>query len=268
MAIIRPVVKSHFTKKGGSSWGGGWGGGKGASWGGGKGGGSWVFVPGFGGGGKGKGKGNVQFNRTMDKLNKIEADRKVWVGGLPKDITWKKLEKHFEEFGGTKPKISEVIPGKGTGVCAFESADDAQTAIGALNGSELEGQTIEVDVWTEKPKKEGGDRPQRKVKTQFFEKKTSAGPSLKGLDPSLKVWIGGLSPKTTAQKLKKHFVDNGCDADKADIMRKGTACVAFKTDDAASSAIGTMNGTELDGNTIEVDVWTKAEKKEKKPKEE
>merc|ERR1719163_426035 len=97
---------------------------------------------------------------NMDKIGKIEAERKVWVGGLPKDLSWGKLEKHFKELD-CKPSMTEILSkGKGTAVLAYKTADEASTAIAVVNGSEIDGHTIEVDVWTQKEK---GDRP-KKVK--------------------------------------------------------------------------------------------------------
>lgn len=186
---------------------------------------------------------------------------------MPRDVNWKDIEKHFEETCGTKPKLSEVMP-KGKGCCSFTTAEEAQTAIATVNGSELNGQTIEVDVWTEKEKKEGEERaPKRKFGAAFVKSKWTKNEGAK-VDAALKVWVGGLSEKTTGANLKKHFTDSGCAADLAETMKKGTASVTFKTAEDAVNAIATMNGTELDGQTIEVDVWTQSEKKDKKLKQE
>lgn len=268
--VIKTVSKgSSKGKRSGSSWSPRWNsGGKGAPAGG-----QWLFIPdSFGSKGKGKGskgKGKVQWNRTMDKLNKIAADKKVWIGGLTRSVTWKKLEKHMEEVCGSKPKVTETMS-KGTGCCAFASEDEAAAAIAAANGSELEGKTIEVDVWNEKEKKEGEERPKRKFGATFQKGrgKRSDAVNLNSVDASLKVWVGGLAAKTNAIKLKKHFEEGGCEADNAKIMKPGTACVTFATEGDAAAAIGAMSGSELDGKTIEVDVWTKSEKKDKKVKEE
>jgi len=285
------VVQKTFVKKGSSKGGackwcavgqcwthGGKAGKGGGRKGGGKnsgGGGQWLFVPNSGKG-KGKGKGKdpkkEQFRKSMDKLDKFEASQKVWVGGLSKDTTWKQLEKHCEETGGTKPKLTEVMK-KGTGVLAFKSEDDASAAIAALNGSDLDGNSIEADVWTQKEKKEGEERPKRKFGAAFVKGKkvgVDGLKTLKGVDAELKVWVGGLSPKTTAAKLKKYFVENGSDADECILMKNGTACVTFKTEAEASSAIA-LDGScrpKLDGKAMEVDVWTKIEKKDKKVKKE
>merc|ERR1712054_465557 len=90
---------------------------------------------------------------------------------------------------------------------------------------------------------------------------------LKEIDADMKCWVGGLKPSTTFKKIKEHFTDNGCEPDLCVITRPGTACVTFKSADEASTAIGIVNGTECDGKDIQVDAWTKPEKKEKKKKD-
>merc|ERR1712098_684710 len=90
--------------------------------------------------------------KTMDKLSKIDADRKVWIGGLPKGLDWKALEKHIAEHA-SKPAITNIMS-FGKGVAAFKTAEDATAAIASVNGTELNGKTLEVDVWTKKEKKE------------------------------------------------------------------------------------------------------------------
>merc|ERR1712166_343132 len=88
------------------------------------------------GGSKGKGKGKGK-DRSRLTLKKIESDRKVWVGGLPKGLTWQDLEKHFAEHA-TKPKVTEVMA-YGKRQCAFKDAEEATAAIAAVNGTEIKG---------------------------------------------------------------------------------------------------------------------------------
>jgi len=292
--------KGGFGGKGGK---GGFSGGKGGFGGGGQ----WMFVPaapqksfgksgqfrGKGGqsfgkvvGGKGGAKGGKHANQNpkqkaaLDKLGKIEADCKVWVGGLSKEVTRGKLHSHFKD--SCKPHLFEIMS-KGSACIAFKTAEDAQLAIDTFNGSELDGKDIQVDVWTKKEKKErteGEPREKRQkkkkpvIKTSFLSGKKGKKPlsklaeKIKGVDHALKAWVGGLSEKTTWKQLKQHFVDNGSEVDMCDMMKPGTACVTFKTEEEVSSAVGTANGTELDDKTIQVDVWTKPERKEKKMKKE
>lgn len=100
---------------------------------GGKGGGKGMMKGGFGGGGG---------------LSNFSAEKKVWVGGLPEDVTFQELKDHF----GEQAKFALVMKGKaaGTGGVGFGSAEEATAAIQTLNGSAFKGQPIVVDVWTKK----------------------------------------------------------------------------------------------------------------------
>merc|ERR1712086_460560 len=120
----------------------------------------------------------------------------------------------------------------------------------------------------------GKKRKQKSVlKTSFLKGKqgnkveSKIAAKINAIDKTLKVWVGGLSEKTTWKELKQHFVDSGCEVDMCDVMKPGKACCTFKTEDDASSAIGSINGTELDGKTIKVAVWGRP-RTEKKIKEE
>merc|ERR1719502_2583853 len=99
--------------------------------------------------GKGKGKGWGK----QSGLSSFPAETKVWIGGLPETgVTFKELQAHFPGS-----KFATVMTGKGagTGGVAFATAEEAANAIRTLNGSNLMGNTIVVDVWTKKEKTEG-----------------------------------------------------------------------------------------------------------------
>merc|ERR1719261_1052634 len=83
---------------------------------------------------------------------RVAAELKVWVGNLAESTTWKDLQTHMNQAG--KTKWIEVFSGKnqGTGAVVFDTAEEAINAIATLNGSELGGQAIVVDVWEQKPK--------------------------------------------------------------------------------------------------------------------
>jgi RNA recognition motif-containing protein len=256
---------------------------------------AWVFVP-SGGNRKGKGKGwgaisswggvATKFGakgksqnadqKYLEKLAKIDSSLKVWVGGLGKDFSWKKLEKHFVELTGEKPTLTHVYP-KGTACIAVKTEDQVSNAISVLSGTELCGKTLEVDVWTkpEYEKKEKKEKPKGdKVKKSNSKKKKEDRKmsekmieKLKETDASCKLWVGGVAPEVTWKELKDHFKEHDCKTVIVEVMKKGTAVVTFDTADEVASAIGSVNGTELAGKTLEADVWTKPEKKEKKSKD-
>merc|ERR550537_1959499 len=88
-----------------------------------------------------------QRKKMMEKLAAIDIDRKVWVGGLPKDCTWKMVEQHFIKVA-SKPKITEIFSAKkGTACLVFADEGTASSAIAAASGTALKGKPLEVDVW-------------------------------------------------------------------------------------------------------------------------
>merc|ERR1719231_1238360 len=95
--------------------------------------------------GKGKGKGKDKGLKTFN------PEQKVWVGNLSSEVDWKEMQAHFNQAGKTKwVEPFSKGKGKGTGGVAYETAEEAATAIATLNGSFLGGQVIEVDTWTQK----------------------------------------------------------------------------------------------------------------------
>merc|ERR1712007_281556 len=137
--------------------------------------------------------------------------------------------------------------------------------MGALNGTELGGKTIEVDVWTQKVKM--AMKTVNSVLNKFAKKATVTVDAktlekLSKIDHSLKVYIGGLAETVTWKRLEKHAAEL---AKKPAVTfvrpHKGTACLAFKEEEDVGNAIAALNGSELQGKVLEADVWTKPEKK-------
>merc|ERR1740127_100051 len=96
--------------------------------------------------GKGKGKGKRK------GLKSARPECRVWIGNLGASVGWKELKEHFDQAGKTKWVEAFEGKGKGTGGVAYSSADEASGAISMLNGSVLNGQMIQVDVWEKLPK--------------------------------------------------------------------------------------------------------------------
>merc|ERR1719298_250693 len=68
----------------------------------------------------------------------------------------------------------------------YSSAAEVKKAISTLNGKELDGRALELDVWTEK---EGG--------------------RVQGGEASVKVYVKNIAWKTRGWKLKEHFAECG-----------------------------------------------------------
>jgi len=242
------------------------------------------------GGGRRQMRGQVEkepLKKHQLQLKKFDASQMVWVGGLSKTTARKTLEKHFA--GVVKPKVVEVLNRNlkkpVTAKVAFGSAEDAATAVDALNGSELDGSILEMNIWKksdkpERPERKKGKKDDAKSKlskvlnTKFAkatrDKANKAGKPkdskiaelMKSTDASCKVWVGGLAVETTCKVLDKHFA-KVAKPKGTEIMKKGTAVLAFANEEEVATVIGALNSSQLDGKKLEVDVWVKSEKKER-----
>ena len=74
---------------------------------------------------------------------------KLYVGGLPYSITEGRLQEIFAEHGSVQSArvISDKFTGqsRGFGFVEMASSDEAQKAIQALNGTQLDGRTLVVN---------------------------------------------------------------------------------------------------------------------------
>lgn len=96
---------------------------------------------GRGGGGRG---GGGRFGSTSAEGTNL------YVGNLADETTWKELKDHFRQCGDVRR--AEVAQGKGFGTIQFFHKEDADAAISRLNGSELQGSTLEVRLDQKSPR--------------------------------------------------------------------------------------------------------------------
>ncbi|CAE8594957.1 unnamed protein product [Polarella glacialis] len=93
----------------------------------------------------------------------------------------------------------------------------------------------------------------------FGKGKGSQGPRV---DPSQKVWIGGLPEGASWKELQEHMEKAGkvkwCEVFAG--KGAGTGTVAYNSTDDVAQAIGTLNGSVFAGQTIQVDSWVKTPK--------
>jgi len=74
---------------------------------------------------------------------------KLYVGGLPYSVTEGRLEEIFAEYGSVTSArvISDKFTGqsRGFGFVEMNSSEEAQKAIEALNGTQLDGRTLVIN---------------------------------------------------------------------------------------------------------------------------
>merc|ERR1712083_998563 len=71
-------------------------------------------------------------------------------------------------------------------------------------------------------------------------------------EPHLKVWVGNLAEGTTWKELQEHMNQAGATkwVEVFEGKGKGTAAVAYATEEEAAAAITVMNGSELKGAAL------------------
>lgn len=87
---------------------------------------------------------------------------KLFVGGLSWDTNDSSLDAAFSRFGTVREaKVitdRETGRSRGFGFITFEAPADAEAALDVMDGSELDGRSIRVNIAEDKPRR---DRPQR-----------------------------------------------------------------------------------------------------------
>jgi RNA recognition motif-containing protein len=90
------------------------------------------------------------------------SNNKVYVGGLPFSVTDGRLEEIFTEHGTVQSArvISDKFTGqsRGFGFVEMGSGAEAQKAIQALNGTQLDGRTLVVNEAKPQERRDGGGR--------------------------------------------------------------------------------------------------------------
>ena len=85
---------------------------------------------------------------------------KLYVGGLPYSVTEGKLEEIFAAYGSVQSArvISDKFTGqsRGFGFVEMASSEEAQKAIEALNGTQLDGRTLVVNEARPQERRPGG----------------------------------------------------------------------------------------------------------------
>lgn len=80
----------------------------------------------------------------------MEEEKKIYIGNLEYGVGENDLKALLDEKGVAAKEVTVIIDkytgrSKGFGFAEFETADDAQKAIDALNGQDLNGRALKVN---------------------------------------------------------------------------------------------------------------------------
>ncbi|KAL2514169.1 30S ribosomal protein 2 [Forsythia ovata] len=166
-----------------------------------------------------------------------EAARRLYVGNIPRTVTNDELRKIVEDHGAVEK--AEVMYDKYSGrsrrfaFVTMKTAEDANAAIEKLNGTDIGGRAIKVNL-TEKPL-QSTDLPLLQVDESQF------------VDSPYKVYVGNLAKTVTTDTLKNFF------SEKANVLSakvsrvpgtsksSGYGFVTFSSEEDVEAAISSLN---------------------------
>ncbi len=181
---------------------------------------------------------------------------KVYIGNLELDTTQETLRSEFSKHG----ELVDIIivndratgASRGFGFATYAKPSDASNAIEALNGAELDGRELRVNV--------SRPREQRQRGTSYGG--GGGGGAYHGAPDNSKLFVGNLGWDTTSEDLLAAFSPYG-DVIEAKVISdretgnsRGFGFVSYSNDDSAEDAIQNLDGVELDGREIRVNIST------------
>ena len=191
------------------------------------------------------------FEGTSGGRNKRNSnpDCRLFVGGIPRDIDTNGLREIFAEFGDMEDCIVMTDPGgnsRGFGFVTYEHKDMANAAIEAMATKKVKGKKLGVKL-ADDGKKRGKQKP----------------------EPQVKFYVGNLPFSIDEETLTTLFKDHA-DVKRVDIATngdgtsKGFAFISTNKDTDSAKVIEALNGTEVGGRTIRVDLAGQSKGKSKK----
>ncbi|EYU27087.1 hypothetical protein ABFS82_02G123300 [Erythranthe guttata] len=195
-----------------------------------------------------------RLNAVAEDATQVTADpssaaaRRVYIGNIPRTVTNDELQKIAEEHGAVEK--AEVMYDKYSGrsrrfaFVTTKTVEDANAIVEKLNGTEIGGREIKVNV-TEKPLVGSSDLPVQADDSQF-------------VDSPYKVYVGNLAKTVTTDILKNFFAEKG-KALGARVSRvpgtsksTGYGFVTFSSEEDVEAAISSLNNAVLEGQKIRV----------------
>ncbi|MFS8004647.1 putative RNA recognition motif domain, nucleotide-binding alpha-beta plait domain superfamily [Helianthus anomalus] len=178
---------------------------------------------------------------------------KLYVGNLPYAITSAELAQIFGEAGDVD--AVEIVydrvtdRSRGFAFITMASVQEAKEAIRMFNGSQIGGRTVKVN-FPEVPR--GGERevmgPKIRKSNRDF------------IESPYKIYAGNLSWIITSEKLKDSFADQPgllsakVIYEKQSGRSRGFGFVTFGSPEAAESALNAMNGVEVEGRPLRLNL--------------
>lgn len=179
-------------------------------------------------------------------------DTKLFIGNLNFITEDTDLARIFSEHGEviSAEHVTErydPMRKRGFGFVTFADRAGAEAAYAALNGAEIDGRAIRVDFYSNKPPPR--DRSQQRERRG------------RNNDEGRRIYVGNLDYGTSDDTLYEIFAEYGevvsCSqlVDREDPSRKrGFGFVTFQRIDDANAAVENLDGLEVDGRQLKVNI--------------
>lgn len=189
----------------------------------------------------------------------------VYVWNISSETSWQDLKDHMRKAGNVdSASVFTNSSGDTNGVVVYQRAQDAARALRELQGSELHGSTLNLredrmHFGRGGPGRGGGRGRGGRGHGRGGDR---GGDRDRGGDSGSQVYVGNLAPEITWKELKDHFRQCG-DVKRAEVktlaagQSRGYGLVLFSKKEEADDAISRLNGSELQGRTLEVRPDTK-----------
>jgi len=171
-----------------------------------------------------------------------DRSRRVYVGNLSWDVTWRELKDYMKTTGCEVTRADVMLAhdgrSKGCGIVEFATSDGARRAVLTLNDTELYGRQIFV----REDREDGFGRAQNDH-------------AHKGDAQSRRVYVGNIPWDVAWQDLKDHMRQAG-EVLYAEVLKnpdgrsKGCGIVEYSQSSEAQEAISILNDSELNGRMI------------------
>ncbi|KAL6565731.1 hypothetical protein OROHE_004786 [Orobanche hederae] len=169
------------------------------------------------------------------------ADRRLYIGNIPRTVTNDELHKIVEQHGAVKK--AEVMYDKYSGrsrrfaFVTMETVEDANAAVENLDGTEVGGRKMKVNIM---------EKPLATVDLSLLQAEES-----QFMDSPHKVYVGNLAKNVSTETLKNFFVEKGKVLG-ANISRvpgtlksSGYGFVSFGSEEDVEAAISSLNNAVL-----------------------
>ncbi|EKG16590.1 hypothetical protein MPH_06171 [Macrophomina phaseolina MS6] len=213
----------------------------------------------------------AQASHADDANQALKHRRQLFVRGLGSTVTTDDLTEHFSQSFPIKHAVAvldkDTKQCRGYGFVTFADAEDAARARDELNGSELQGRKIKVDVAEPRHRDpdNGAGQPGKVAQEAKQRKQEQMHPSQSKLIIRNLPWSIKTEEELTKLFLSYGKVKKAILPKKSNGMLAGYGFVTLRGKKNAERALEAVNGREIDGRTLAVDwsvekeTWQKAQ---------